>query len=80
MYAPISRKKQKCKFNKKRIIARSHPSHKNKNVARVGHLKFHIPRVGEAGGGLIKNPIAIVLDINYSPAGAAWIVGINSAS
>ena len=32
--------------------ARTHPSRKNKNAARVGHPEFHLPWVGNAGGGL----------------------------
>jgi hypothetical protein len=32
----------------------AHPSHKNKNVARVGHPRFHPLGVGSAGGRLTK--------------------------
>jgi hypothetical protein len=52
---------------KQREIAKfvqSHPSHKNKNVARLGHPQFHPPRGSEAGGRL-KTPRGFL-------ATAAW--------
>jgi hypothetical protein len=43
-------KKQECWFNHARHPL-SHPSHKNNDVARVGHSKVHPLWVGEDGGG-----------------------------
>ncbi|MFZ0304272.1 MAG: hypothetical protein WAL75_16390, partial [Terracidiphilus sp.] len=49
------RKKQKCRYNKKRMSsADSHPSDKNKDVRWMGHIFIPL-RVGDAGEGLIRN-------------------------
>jgi hypothetical protein len=37
------------------MFVQTHPRRKNKDASRVGHPEFHAPRVGFAGGELIRN-------------------------
>jgi hypothetical protein len=45
---------------------RTHPRRKNKDAPRMGHPEFHAQRVGNTGGGLIRNKIPVGLCIAES--------------